>query len=497
MLIKRSFFLIIFLIITSLMVACGSDETTPESSSDTSETAVNTSTPAPSNDEEVEEEAKIARPEGWTDETHSKSADPNYDAVFPTDQINAITITISPEQWQMMLDDMTTLYGEFGAGNGLNTGGAPAGGGPLAGGGPGLEEATDNPVWTTAESIQMDGLSWNYVGIRFKGNSSLRDGWQNGSYKLPFKLDFDRYEDEYPEIDNQRFYGFNQLTLANNKNDNSFMREVVAGEIMRDAGVSVPQSAVYNIYLDYGDGVVDLGLYAMVEVIDDTVIETQFSDDDGNVYKPDGYGSSFAVGTFAEIDFDKETNQDEADYSDILALYDALHADTRVSDPAAWRTNLEAVFDVDAFLNWLAVNTLIQNWDTYGVAYHNYFLYNNPENGLLTWIAWDMNESLTNNGPMAAPALDLDAISDDWPLIRFLLDDELYHVRYEGYVEAVSSTIFTPEQMTARYNTLAEMIAPYAEAEIGADAFETAVSQLINHVNTRQEAAQTYLATQQ
>jgi spore coat protein H len=54
-------------------------------------------------------------------------------------------------------------------------------------------------------------------------------------------------------------------------------------------------------------------------------------------------------------------------------------------------------FDRDVFLKYLAVNTIIQNWDTYGRMTHNYYLYNNPDNNLLTWIPWDNNEALQNS----------------------------------------------------------------------------------------------------
>jgi len=44
----------------------------------------------------------VPRPENWQEESHSKSAEPNYDIVFPQDRINTLTITISPENWQAM-----------------------------------------------------------------------------------------------------------------------------------------------------------------------------------------------------------------------------------------------------------------------------------------------------------------------------------------------------------------------------------------------------------
>ncbi len=38
-----------------------------------------------------------------------------------------------------------------------------------------------------------------------------------------------------------------------------------------------------------------------------------------------------------------------ADWSDIQSLFTALHDDTRTTDAATWRTNLETVFDTDVF----------------------------------------------------------------------------------------------------------------------------------------------------
>ncbi|GAH57013.1 unnamed protein product, partial [marine sediment metagenome] len=258
-----------------------------------------------------------------------------------------------------------------------------------------------------------------------------------------------------------RFYGFKQLSLSSNFSDSSFLREKVAADIFREAGVPAAQTAFYQVYVDYGEGPVYFGLYTMVEVIDDTVIETQFEDDSGNVYKPSGTGAPFAAGSFSEASFDKETNQDEADYDDILALYQALHAETRTSDSETWRSGLDAVFDVSGFLQYLAVNTLIQNWDTYGVMSHNYYLYNDPQTGLLTWIPWDNNEAFNTGKMSGARSISLEEVSTDWPLIRYLMDDPIYHAEYVENVEAIINGAFNPETISARYQELHELIRPY------------------------------------
>ncbi len=434
--------------------------------------------------------------------------DPDYETVFPQDEINEITIQITPENWQTMLDDMTENYGEQGSGEGLRPADGPKtqpqgerpqlpggeGGNRPAPGGGVMPGATDdsNPIWVEADII-FEGNTWQHVGIRFKGNSSLKSTWSSGSLKMPFKLDFDQFEDEYPKTEDQRFYGFKQLSLSSNFRDESFLREKIAADLFREAGVASAQTAFYAVSLDYGEGPIYLGLYTAVEVVDDTLIKTQFSDDSGNVYKPEGSGATFAAGSFTEASFDKETNQEEDDYSDILALFDILHSDLRRTDPAAWRQALEEVFDVDTFLNWLAVNTLIQNWDTYGVMNHNYYLYNNPETGQLVWIPWDNNESFKSSGGIRpALSLDLNEVDKTWPLISYLRDDPVYYQKYLTFLESFLADQFDPEQMAETFQYLHDLISPFAGNEEVASTpsrpqitFDQSVNELILHVRQR------------
>lgn len=321
---------------------------------------------------------------------------------------------------------------------------------------PGDPFKVPNPDWFPVE-IRFGGQVWPEVGFRFKGNSSLSFGWGTGRLDLPVKLDFDEFEDDHPELENQRFHGFKQLTFANNFEDASLMREKLTADIFRAAGVPAAETSYYLVYLDRGDGggARLLGLYTAVELPDDTLIETQF-DDDGNMYKPDGPGATFAAGSFDEASFDKETNGSSG-YEDVLALFAALHDARRHSDPAAWRAGLEAVFYVDGFLRWLATNQLIQNWDSYGSTAHNYYLYADAaRGGALTWIPWDHNLALSPGLGLAGPggfgealSLSLDEVGADWPLIRFLLDDEVYAARYRELVAEVAAGAFQVERASA------------------------------------------------
>ncbi len=329
-----------------------------------------------------------------SDPSHSSKADPDYPVVFPDDQVNTLTITISPENWQTMLENMTELYGEFGGTAGGASPGQAAGNRDEGQAMGGMFSSVD-PVYVPAE-VSFDGLSWENVGIRFKGFNSLQGSWSEGSYKISLKLNFDKYEDQYPEIKNQRFYGFDELNLQGAYNDDSLIRDMIVPTIFRESGVPAPYTAFYRVYVDTGQGPVYFGLYTMVESVEDTVIETQFADDSGNLYKPEGNGATFAEGTFDTGCFEKKTNEKDADYSDVEELYEILNSDTRLSNPEEWRSELEAVFDVDEFLRWLATNTVIQNWDTYGGNCRNFYLYTDPTDGKITWIPWDNNYALSS-----------------------------------------------------------------------------------------------------
>ena len=419
----------------------------------------------------------------WTTETHSNDAEPNFDEVFPDDEVKRLDIVISSDRWAIMIDDMTSLYGSFGT----RTGG-------------GISFADENPVFVPAD-IFYEGKQWYRVGVRFKGNSSLASTWSQGNMKLSFKLDFDEFEDDYVQIDNQRFYGFKQLSLKNNFNDQSFLREKVAGDFFRNFGLAGSHTAFYTVYVDHGEGPIYFGLYTLVEEVDDTVIETQFSSDDGNLYKPDGDGASLASGTFSEDVFVKETNEDAADWSDIQDLFTALHAENRTTDAATWRANLESVIDTDVFLKYLAVNTVIQNWDTYGRMTHNYFLYNNPDNNLLTWIPWDNNEALqTGNMGGSLPLSFSGLSSSQWPLIGYLYADESYKEQYDTYVEEVINGVFETNSVNATYTAYSTLIEPYATSEINgytflnnSSQFQTAINTLRTHATQRAAAVEAYL----
>jgi hypothetical protein len=416
----------------------------------------------------------------WTEETHSDHVDPNYEVVFNQNEVLRFDIEISSDDWSDMQSNLSTVVK-----NASFNGG---------------EITIDDPMWVEC-SFTFDSLEWYSVGIRYKGNSSLISAYQSGIDKLSFKLDFDQYEDDYPSLADQRFYGFKQLNLSNNYDDESLMREKVGADMFRQFGLAAAQTAFCVVYVDHGSGSQYYGVYALVEEVDDTVIETQFTSGEGNLYKPDGDAASFASGTYDTDELEKKTNEDEADYSDVKSLYTVINSADRTSDTEAWKDDLESVFNVDAFLKWLAANTVIQNWDTYGNMTHNYYLYNNPDDSLLTWIPWDNNEAFQSSGGQSSPLyFSMSSVSSSWPLIKYIIAQDEYEEIYEAYLLQFVDEVFNADDMIEIYSDYYDLLKDYAYAEESGytflesdNDFDNAVSTLKTHVQSRNTAVYNYI----
>ncbi|KFE64857.1 CotH kinase family protein [Hyalangium minutum] len=501
------------------------------------------------------------RPEGWTEESHGKKAQPAYGTVFPSDQVQRLDIVISAADWQAMQDDMTAMVGAFGSGGGLPGGGGgmpgggggappveltaacqdkaegeactatfngttftstcgktpdgatllcrpmggPGGGGGAPGGAPGgggggVDLIPNTPIYVPS-TVMFNGKTWWHVGIRYKGNSTLSSGWRSGVSKLPFRLNFDKFEDEHPEIEGQHFYGFSKLSLSSNQGDVSYIRDHVASDTFLAAGVPAARTGFMAVYVDHGEGAQYFGLYTVAEDPQSSLLDSHFGNHDGALYEADGVGARW--GTFDEASFEAQSDAAEQGWESVQAAIAALNADR--SDAAAWRAGLEARLDVDGFLQWLAVNTVLMNWDSYGSMPHNYYLYADPTDGnRLHWITWDHNLSMTSRQGLS---LTLSEVTQDWPLIRYLMDDPVYKPRYEQYVRESVQGPLAAATMKERMQQAHDLIAPWVTGEnaevqgftyTSADQFNTSLTGtagLFSFAEQREAAVRTTFGT--
>ncbi|HNY29506.1 MAG TPA: CotH kinase family protein [Fibrobacteria bacterium] len=365
------------------------------------------------------------RYDGWVDSSHSNGFKPDTADAFP-DTVRTFTFRITKARWDSLMKAMADSCGKFGSGQ-LNCGN-------------GLDMVESSAtIWVPAD-LHADGQVWKNIAFRLKGNASLRTAWTKGSYVLPFRINMDKFEDAYPQTKNQRFHGFKKLSFYTPDQDSSSVRSPIASEIFREAGAGCPITTPAHVLLDRGDGnVSDLGLYELVEVPDNPMLNRLYGNDTGHLYKPESNLSRFTRSEWEDEDI-------ETDYADAKALIDAINASNRTTDTAAWHRTLEKVIDVDGFLNWLAVNTAIYNWDTYGALGHNYYLYN--DQGRFRWIAYDISFSFNlAQNQMSRTSIWYDGsggfggFGGGFPLIKNLLADKSYCELYRSRMtQAIAPT---------------------------------------------------------
>ncbi len=433
-------------------------------------------------------------------DVRSRDAEPDYGRVFNQDVVNRLDIRMAADDWQAILADMQSMAGPSGLGlnvpfsadqlaacggrleaNACTAGdpvvhgrcvqtGFPPGqlaclpvvGGANAGGDE-TELLPRTPLYVPVEA-SFDGETFRRVGFRLKGNSTLYFTWRRGSDKLPFRLNFDEFEDRWPETRDQTFFGFPNLAFTNGNLDNSYLRGKVVTDLFRAAGVPAAQTAFMRVFLDRGSGPFYLGLFTMLEVPDGPMLRRLFGSDRGNLYKPHGIAGRWAA--FDRESLPKRTNEEDEDWTDIEGAIAALHASK--ADRGLWRRRLEARFDVPVFLRWLALNTIIGNVDAYGgVSGHNYYVYGSPRHrDRLFWIPWDHDLAMPTGGlgtPAPGAPLDLfhDRAGPAWPLIRFLMDDPAYRAMYRAQMEELLATVFDPGRIGVTLRSEQARIFPY------------------------------------
>lgn len=415
---------------------------------------------------------------------------PDYNWVFPEAEMRNIVIQLGQVNWEKIQKDMEYRTArKFGSATTIPGAVPPAGNGNL-------DAVPGDPIYVEADVLQGSN-QWKKVGFRLKGNASLNATWRSGVYKLPFKIQFDEFEDKFTETKNQRFYGFKELSFAPSYGDNTFMKEKLLTDLFRKAGVMACKVAYYKVYIDFGQGQKYCGVYQAIETVEEHMVEIQSGLKVGNVYKPESN-----MQTFITAQFEKQNNKELADYSDVKNFITALNSPLRVSDRPLWKKQLETVFDVKSFLKYLAVNNTVGNWDNYGQVMHNYFLANTA--GVLHWIPYDLNLSFQMKGGLNRTALTMEMkeVSSQWPLIRYLIDDPEYFSFYKAAVKDFVGKHFTPTTMNEYIKKHKTILAPSFIATViekppysylqNPQSFDQAVSDLEKYINERYIAASAF-----
>ena len=341
--------------------------------------------------------------------TPTPSSENTVATAFTPTAVNTLSITISDENWQDILDN------------------------PL-----------DEEYHETA--ITFNGVTLDSVAIRTKGGSSLRSVANSSSDRYSFKVDINEY------VSGQKFFGLKKFTLQNSFNDPSYMREVIAYELMDEMGVPTPEHAYVNFYVN-GEL---FGLYLMVEAVDGEFVEKHFTNSNGDLYKPDGTGSDLLwlgddIQSYTDINL--QTNEESTDNGAFINFVESLDKGET------------SAIDIDTLLRYMSVSTSLSNLDSYhGPLAHNYYIYD--DDGVFSILPWDFNESF---GTFAMDCNGVDvrelyidepvsgALSER-PLIANVFAEKSNLDTYHSYLTQLINGSLSSDTFNARVNEIADLI---------------------------------------
>lgn len=346
----------------------------------------------------------------------------HYEEIFEKDKILDIYVEVSEEDWKSILDNPTA------------------------------EE------YKSAKVTIGDTTFYN-VGFRTKGNSSLSSVARSDSERYSFRIKLDKYDK------GQNFLGLDEFVVNNMFSDPSYMREYLTYEALREIGADVPLTAFSNVYIN-GEL---YGFYLCIEAIDDSFLERNFGDAEGNLYKQE-QGSTLVYvegSSYDKSEFKSGNDDTKADLKNFIQILHEM--------PEGEKGTIETVLDVDSALRYIAANTVLGSYDSYnGNFAHNFYLYS--QENRFTVIPWDYNMSMAGFGGGGAGrgfgSGDVTTIPIDEPvsgtsmesrpLIDNLLKVEEYKEKYYGYVKELIQYL---ENFEPRVEEIAAIIRPYIEAD--------------------------------
>lgn len=123
-------------------------------------------------------------------------------------------------------------------------------------------------------NVIVNGKRFNNVGIRPKGNSSLTQVASSESDRYSFRLQFDEY------VKGQTCFGLESFVINNMLGDNTYMKEYISYDLMRQAGVDTPYFGFADVKLN-GE---TWGLYLAVELYNESYERRVYGDTKGMLY---------------------------------------------------------------------------------------------------------------------------------------------------------------------------------------------------------------------
>jgi hypothetical protein len=354
--------------------------------------------------------------------------------LFDPDQVQTINIIFAENNWDTQLDSLKAI----GKGRLLAT-------------------------------LESNGEVFDSVGVRYKGNST----YAANRSKNPFNIKLDYIKSK------QSYQGASTLKLANGFADPSFVREVVAYEILAKY-MPAPRANYIRVNVNGAYH----GLYVNTETIDKSFVQRWYGSPDQAFFKAapqfDSIPPGFCFpGNFASLEY---LGPDSACYETYYELKsDQGWADLikLTEELSTQPDSLEKILDIDQALWMLAFNNVLVNLDSYsGKFCHNYYLYRD-EYGIFHPVVWDLNMAFggfnhTGIGGLLklAEMKTLDPLlhqnAPQWPLIQNIISRPKWQKRYLAHLKTMLYENITSQWYLERAEELQTLITAHVLADSNA-----------------------------
>jgi hypothetical protein len=325
-----------------------------------------------------------------------------------------------------------------------------------------LDAATSTDSYIIADSVRINGVVFDSVGVKYKGNSS----YNPNNNKNPLHIELDHI------IGSQDYQGYTDIKLQNGYSDPSMIREVLSYAILEQY-MDCPKANFANVYIN---GTLR-GIYSSAESINKKFNGEHYYLGNNTYFKCNPIGGA-GPGATSSPDL-KYINMDSSSYFNGYELKSTYGWNRLVDLINTLNNNFSAIenkLDIDRAIWMLAYNNVLVNLDSYSGAFRqNYYLTWDLNNRFAPTI-WDLNMSFggfpggTGSGPFTASNLDpmSNSTSTNHPLIVKILSNPLYKRMYMAHVRTIVQENFASQNYLTTANTLRSTI----DASVQADPYK-------------------------
>lgn len=319
--------------------------------------------------------------------------------------------------------------------------------------------------WAQA-AFEFGGVAFTNVAVRVKGNGS----WL-GSLMVPkraFKVDLNKF------ARGQKLGGLDELTFNNLVWNYSSLSDALGYEFFRDTGVPAPRTAYAWISASVAKqwDRKPLGLYLMVETVDESFALERFGTKRTPIFKPVTYDLFTHLGDewpAYEAIYDLKT---EATPRQKRRVIDFTRLISSATDEE-FAAQVGEFLDLDEFARFLAGQVLLSSYDSILVDGQNFYMYLDPSSDKFGFIPWDLDAAWGDFWIGTKKELERASIWHPWVgknrFIERVMGVEEFRTIYRGHLEDFLTRLFVPERLNRRID---EMVAVIREPVAAESAFK-------------------------